>query len=68
MPGYDRKGPQGEGPMTGRKQGRCTGKKTGDVDQATPTPRRGLGSRLGLRRRKGKGKGKGTGQGAKRTR
>lgn len=25
MPGFDRKGPEGEGPMTGRKLGRCKG-------------------------------------------
>jgi len=61
MPQQDRTGPQGKGPMTGRKQGRCAGKKTGEVDQATPTPRRGLGSRLGLRKRKGKGSGSGRG-------
>lgn len=24
MPGFNRKGPLGEGPMTGRKMGRCT--------------------------------------------
>jgi len=24
MPGFNRKGPEGEGPMTGRKMGRCT--------------------------------------------
>jgi|AntRauTorckE6833_2_1112554.scaffolds.fasta_scaffold34370_1 hypothetical protein len=25
MPGFNRKGPGGEGPMTGRKLGHCTG-------------------------------------------
>lgn len=25
MPGYDKSGPVGSGPMTGRKNGRCTG-------------------------------------------
>lgn len=24
MPGFNRKGPMGQGPMTGRKMGRCT--------------------------------------------
>jgi len=24
MPGYNRRGPNGQGPMTGRKMGRCT--------------------------------------------
>ncbi|MFZ5941380.1 MAG: DUF5320 domain-containing protein [Bacteroidota bacterium] len=24
MPGFDRKGPEGQGPMTGRKMGKCT--------------------------------------------
>lgn len=25
MPGYDRTGPEGTGPLTGRRMGRCTG-------------------------------------------
>jgi hypothetical protein len=25
MPGYDRTGPEGAGPLTGRQMGRCTG-------------------------------------------
>lgn len=38
MPGYDQTGPEGQGPMTGRKMGRCTNygagrkKKTASVD------------------------------------
>lgn len=51
MPGLNRKGPEGKGPMTGRKQGRCNPKadKTGELVQE-PTPGRGTG--------RGKGKGK----------
>lgn len=30
MPGFDRRGPESEGPMTGRKLGRCTGNEPGD--------------------------------------
>lgn len=29
MPGFDGSGPQGEGPMTGRKAGKCTNSGTG---------------------------------------
>lgn len=33
MPGFNGRGPAGEGPRTGRGQGRCTGK-----DTPNPTP------------------------------
>ncbi|HKK10347.1 MAG TPA: DUF5320 domain-containing protein [Bacteroidales bacterium] len=53
MPGFDRTGPEGEGPMTGRKQGRCTGR-----DEEQRPEGRGLGLGRG-RRNRGRGKGQG---------
>lgn len=64
MPGFNRKGPQGDGPMTGRKRGRCINKNTNpspneaerqasgnqSFQQDDFLPRR-LGLRKGLRRR-----------------
>jgi len=37
MPGFNRKGPLGQGPMTGRKMGRCTnfGEKLKNQDSTT---------------------------------
>lgn len=67
MPGFDKTGPEGEGAMTGRRMGRCTGysKKLGP---STPSEnqedfpesygRRGFG--FGWRRR-GRGRGRGMG-------
>ncbi len=53
MPGFDRTGPEGEGPMTGRKQGRCTG----NAERQQPEGR-GLGLGRG-RGRRGSGRGEG---------
>lgn len=53
MPGFDRKGPEGEGPMTGRKQGRCN-----ERDEEQRPEGRGLGLGRG-RRNRGRGKGQG---------
>ncbi len=53
MPGFDRKGPEGEGPMTGRKMGRCTGHEPDD----SRTEGRGLRNKRGGRPR-GKGLGR----------
>lgn len=44
MPNQDRTGPDGKGPMTGRKQGKCN-------DNNTNQENRGLGRGRGLRRR-----------------
>ncbi|MBW2529684.1 MAG: DUF5320 domain-containing protein, partial [Deltaproteobacteria bacterium] len=52
MPGFDRSGPQGDGPLTGRARGRCRGADD-DVRQA-----RGYG-----RGRGGRGWGGGRGRG-----
>lgn len=57
MPGFDKTGPQGEGPQTGRKQGQCTDKD--NEGQATPTPGRGQGRGLGAGRGPGRGLGRG---------
>lgn len=46
MPGFDRKGPNGEGAMTGRKNGLCTGNS---IDDITKTFGRGAG-RMGFGR------------------
>ena len=69
MPGFDGKGPQGEGPMTGRKAGRCTNSGTGrsgkavqeESDgsaEATGKPDTGFGGAG-----RGRGGGRGAGQG-----
>lgn len=72
MPGFNRKGPAGEGPMTGRKMGRCTNygeslkKKTNktseepDNDRPQDLPGRGIGNPRGGR---GRGRGRGYGRG-----
>lgn len=50
MPGFDKTGPTGRGPRTGRSLGSCTGGKSGSGRR----PRRGLvGRGLGRRRRFG---------------
>jgi hypothetical protein len=53
MPQLNHTGPEGEGPKTGRKLGKCH--KTAD-EQATAGE---LGKGLGERRKSGNGKGKG---------
>ncbi len=55
MPGGDRTGPQGAGPMSGRGTGRCAG-------DAQPTPGRGMGGGFGRGwgfRARGEGAGRG---------
>jgi len=52
MPNRDGTGPEGKGPMTGRKQGRCKGNTE---EEQRP--------RLGLGRRDGRGLGRGLGRG-----
>ena len=37
MPGFNRRGPQGEGPMTGRKQGRCARRSENPSSRDTGT-------------------------------
>jgi hypothetical protein len=66
MPGLNRKGPQGEGPMTGRKMGRCNPDNKGKTDEeilqskdSSLEPDRGMGRGLGLGRGLGIGRGQG---------
>lgn len=63
MPGGDKKGPMGEGPMTGRGQGLCAGNDTpGSVTDINQS--RGLGRGMG--RGMGRGFGRGFRQGQSR--
>jgi hypothetical protein len=63
MPGFNQKGPMGEGPMTGRKMGRCT--NFGDASTIEPTAphsEKNLDQPFGTGRR-GSGLGRGCGRG-----
>lgn len=69
MPGLDQTGPESEGPLTGKKLGRCTnngngrqGLKDDQADNIENLPR-GKGAGRGLGRR-GSGRGRGDGQGS----
>lgn len=76
MPNLNKKGPMGEGPMTGRKMGRCTNYCAGRNNQTTQENEnrenpinetaqvqgQGLGRDRGMRR-SGGGGGRGTGMG-----
>jgi hypothetical protein len=53
MPNKDQTGPEGEGPMTGRKQGKCAGNDE----------ERGRGRGLGRGKGNGQGRGRGRGNG-----
>jgi len=59
MPGLNRKGPDGEGPMTGRRMGHCNPENKGKTDlgiqqsqmsSREPGQGRGPGMRRGLRK------------------
>ena len=54
MPGFDRTGPAGAGPMTGRQLGRCTGNTSGFTG-------RGFGYGRGYGFGRGRGGGRGLG-------
>ncbi len=69
MPEFDKTGPEGEGPMTGRRLGRCTGfgsgkKKAESTERSSEENQaiRGRGPGLG-RRGTGRGMGRGPGRG-----
>jgi hypothetical protein len=47
MPGRDRTGPLGQGPMTGRGAGDCAGSETGGFSNQFPGVRRQFGGRFG---------------------
>ncbi|MBT3191471.1 MAG: DUF5320 domain-containing protein [Verrucomicrobia bacterium] len=50
MPGGDRTGPMGMGPMTGRGAGRCAGNTTPGYETTAPGRRLGRGRGMGFRR------------------
>ena len=54
MPGGDKKGPNGEGPMTGRKLGLCTGNSEPGFMSGQPG---GFGPGRGVARGAGRGRG-----------
>lgn len=61
MPGFDRRGPNGEGPKTGRGLGRCGGNHIEDETNNQDRPRRRLhlhdGSCGGGHQGRGRGRG-----------
>ena len=61
MPGYDRSGPMGMGPMTGRRMGRCGRRNTGDA-QYDQDMSMGMGMGRGMGRGLGRGRGRGFGR------
>lgn len=69
MPGLNRRGPNGEGAMTGRRMGRCNpdnkGKTDDEILQSRNSTNQGQGNMFGrgLGRGKGSGFGKGLGKG-----
>ena len=62
MPGYDRSGPMGMGPMTGRRMGRCSRRNTADADYGQDMSM-GMGMGRGMGRGPGRGRGLGRGFG-----
>lgn len=72
MPGMNRKGPLGNGPLTGRQQGLCRqngSKATGQLQQQRATDQeqnqatgQGRMTRQGLEQGSGRGQGKGLGR------
>lgn len=67
MANFNRKGPQNEGPMTGRKQGLCKPENHGlsrdELLQKDQAMDGGYGKGLGIRREQGSGMGRGRGSG-----
>ena len=63
MPGYDRTGPMGAGPMTGGARGRCHPATGGTIPAYTGGYGRGLGLRRSFRGGYGPGGGRGCGYG-----
>lgn len=62
MPGLNRKGPLGEGPMTGRKLGRCNPNRKDNTQESGKSIPKGRGLGLGKGKMRGRKKGKGLGQ------
>jgi hypothetical protein len=63
MPGGNKKGPMGQGPMTGRNLGFCGGYDTPGFTKGYGQAGRGAGSGLGRGFARGRGKGAGRGMG-----
>jgi hypothetical protein len=71
MPGLNRKGPLGEGPMTGKKMGRCNPENRGKTEEEitqnrnpeSSEPNKTMGWGLGRGRGRGLGRGLGLGRG-----
>ncbi|HPD94956.1 MAG TPA: DUF5320 domain-containing protein [Tenuifilaceae bacterium] len=73
MPGYNQTGPMGQGPMTGRRMGRCTNyganiknansEDTTENNEMPPEPLWGRGRGMGAGRGFGRGRGMGRGMG-----
>jgi hypothetical protein len=63
MPQGDRTGPQGQGPKTGKGQGKCGPKGGTPPSQGQGGRGRGQGSSKGAGRGQGKGRGAGKGRG-----
>jgi len=61
MPGLDKTGPNGEGPMTGRRMGTCV--NNSNQTPSAPQAGAGFGRGLGLGRGAGRFCGKGRGRG-----
>jgi len=66
MPGLNGRGPQGDGPMTGRRMGRCNPENKGKTDDeilqnrdSSVVPGQGMGRGLGFGRGLGIGRGQG---------
>ncbi len=63
MPGFDQTGPVGQGPMTGRRMGKCTnygaGLKNGPVAENESDAENVPGRGRGMGRGKGRGRGAG---------
>ena len=62
MPGFDRSGPMGTGPMTGGRRGIC-GNRAGAANMQTFGGGYGSGRGMGFRRGFGRGRGRGFGPG-----
>ncbi|UOD34837.1 DUF5320 domain-containing protein [Deferribacteraceae bacterium V6Fe1] len=59
MPGFDRRGPNAEGPKTGRGLGRCSGNHIDSAIGNQDRPRRRLHLHDGSCGQEGKGRGRG---------
>lgn len=61
MPGFNQKGPMGQGPMTGRRMGRCANAGATPTDQTSPENKDA--SNLDTDNLSGRGLGSGRGRG-----